>query len=83
MSYYSSCVELKNLVKGRSMFPEDTGWNHAVWGRIIFSDDSRFHLYPDDHRRCVWRRPGQHPDPAFTIACHTGPQQGVMVWGTL
>lgn len=60
-----------------------SGWNHADWGRIVFSDESRFQLCPDDHRRRVWRRPGQRADPAFTIARHTGPQQGVMVWGAI
>ncbi|GFU69537.1 transposable element Tc1 transposase [Trichonephila clavipes] len=43
----------------------------------------RFHLCPDDYRRQVWRQPGQCADLAFTIARHTGPQQGVMVWGVI
>ncbi|GFV58424.1 uncharacterized protein TNCV_4035991 [Trichonephila clavipes] len=51
-----------------------SGYNHADWGRIVFSDKSRFQLCPDDHRRPVWERPGQRADPAFTIACHKGPQ---------
>ncbi|GFW99745.1 uncharacterized protein TNCV_3419751 [Trichonephila clavipes] len=42
-----------------------SGWNHADWGRIVFSDESRFQLCPDDHRRRVWRRPGQRVDPTF------------------
>ncbi|GFW36382.1 transposable element Tc1 transposase [Trichonephila clavipes] len=60
-----------------------SGWNQANWGHIVFRDESHFHLCPDDHRRHVWRRPGQRADPAFTIAHHTDPQQGVMVWGAL
>ncbi|GFW05728.1 uncharacterized protein TNCV_3407941 [Trichonephila clavipes] len=32
----------------------------------VFGDESRFQPCPDDHRRRVWRRPGQHADPAFT-----------------
>ena len=60
-----------------------SGWNDADWGRIVFSDESRFQLCPDDHRRRVWRRTGQRGDPAFTIARHTGPQQGIMVWGAI
>ncbi|GFV91838.1 transposable element Tc1 transposase [Trichonephila clavipes] len=59
-----------------------SGWNHAEWGRMVFSDESRFQLCPDDHRS-VWRWPGQRADPAFTIACHSGPQPGVMVWGAI
>ncbi|GFS66239.1 transposable element Tc1 transposase [Trichonephila clavipes] len=47
------------------------------------SEESRFQLCPEEHRRRVWRRRGQHADPAFTIASHTGPQSGVMVWGAL
>ncbi|GFX36463.1 transposable element Tc1 transposase [Trichonephila clavipes] len=51
--------------------------------RTVFSDESRFQLCPDDHRRRVWRRPGQRADPAFTIAHHTGSQPGVLVWGAI
>ncbi|GFW83635.1 HTH_Tnp_Tc3_2 domain-containing protein [Trichonephila clavipes] len=51
-------------------------WNHADWGRIVFSDESHFQLQPDDNRR----RPGQHGDTAFSIARYTGPQPIVMVW---
>ncbi|GFY22489.1 uncharacterized protein TNCV_2177501 [Trichonephila clavipes] len=39
------------------------------------SNKSRFQLYPDDHRRRVWRRSGQCADLAFTIARHTRPHQ--------
>ncbi|GFU50232.1 transposable element Tc1 transposase [Trichonephila clavipes] len=60
-----------------------SGWNHAGWRRIVFSDESRSQLYSDDHRRRVWRHPGQRVDPAFTIECHTGPQPDVRVWGTI
>ncbi|GFX62351.1 transposable element Tc1 transposase [Trichonephila clavipes] len=55
-------------------------WNHADWGRIVFSDESHFHLCPDNHRRRVWR---QRAEPAFTIVRHKGPQQRVMVWGAI
>ncbi|GFX67347.1 uncharacterized protein TNCV_720111 [Trichonephila clavipes] len=48
-----------------------------------FSDEYPFHLCPDDHRRCVWRRPRQRANPTFTIARHTGPQTGVMDWGVI
>ncbi|GFY11726.1 transposable element Tc1 transposase [Trichonephila clavipes] len=56
-------------------------WNHADWGRIVFINESRFQLCPDDHRRRIWRRPGQRANPAFPIARHTSPQPGVIVWG--
>ncbi|GFV62699.1 hypothetical protein TNCV_901541 [Trichonephila clavipes] len=49
----------------------------------LFSDESRSHLCPYDHRRRVWRRPGLRADPAFTIERYTGPQPGVMVWDAI
>ncbi|GFV44856.1 uncharacterized protein TNCV_1340641 [Trichonephila clavipes] len=52
------------------------GWNLADWGRIVFSDESPFHLCPDDHRRRVWRQPEQRTDPIFNFPRHTGYQQG-------
>ncbi|GFX39708.1 HTH_Tnp_Tc3_2 domain-containing protein [Trichonephila clavipes] len=56
-------------------------WNHSDCELIVFSDESPlFQLCPDDHRRRVWRRPGQRADSAFTIACHTCSQLRVMVW---
>ncbi|GFS62620.1 hypothetical protein TNCV_3736901 [Trichonephila clavipes] len=36
-----------------------SGWNHADWGRIVSSDESRFQPCPDDNQRRVWRHPGQ------------------------
>ncbi|UYV76563.1 hypothetical protein LAZ67_14001162 [Cordylochernes scorpioides] len=62
---------------------ERSTWNCADWGRIVFSDESRFLLCPDDGRKRVWRRPGQRVDPGLTVEHHTGPQQGVMVWGAI
>ncbi|GFW80423.1 HTH_Tnp_Tc3_2 domain-containing protein [Trichonephila clavipes] len=60
-----------------------SGYNHADWRRIVFSDESHFQLCPDHHRRRLWRHPGKHSNPAFTIARHTGPQPGVIVWGAI
>ncbi|GFV89985.1 transposable element Tc1 transposase [Trichonephila clavipes] len=60
-----------------------SGWNHADWRRIVFSDKFIFQLCLDKYRRRVWRRPGQRTDHAISIADHTGPQQGVVVWGAI
>ncbi|UYV76869.1 hypothetical protein LAZ67_14002262 [Cordylochernes scorpioides] len=42
-----------------------------------------FLLCPDDRRKRVCRRPEQRVDPGLTVEHHTGPQQGVMVWGAI
>ncbi|GFW86905.1 hypothetical protein TNCV_2810601 [Trichonephila clavipes] len=47
----------------------------SPWGHCI---ESHLHLCSDDHRRRVWRQPGQRSEPVFTIASYTDPQQGVM-----
>lgn len=58
-------------------------WNLTDWSRIVFSDESRFELSPDDQRRRVWRRPGQRWDTHLTVVRHTARQPGVMVWGAI
>ncbi|GFV60285.1 transposable element Tc1 transposase [Trichonephila clavipes] len=58
-------------------------WNQDDRGRTEFSNESRFHLCPDDHRRRVRRRPGQSTNSAFIISRHKGPPQGVRVWGVI
>ncbi|GFW80756.1 transposable element Tc1 transposase [Trichonephila clavipes] len=59
---------------------KEGGWaNWRIAHHTVFSDESHFHLCPDDHRRRVWIRPGQRADPAFTISHHPGHQHGVMV----
>ncbi|GFW23329.1 transposable element Tc1 transposase [Trichonephila clavipes] len=75
--------QLSEFERGRIIGLKDGGWNHADWERIVFSNESSFHLCPDDHRKRVWRRPGPRADPAFTITRHTGPQQGVMFWSAI
>ncbi|GFT75864.1 HTH_Tnp_Tc3_2 domain-containing protein [Trichonephila clavipes] len=60
-----------------------SSWNQADWGRMVFSDESRFQLRPDDHQRRVWRHPGKSAEFAFTIAYHTAHQPRVMVWGAI
>ncbi|GFU57776.1 transposable element Tc1 transposase [Trichonephila clavipes] len=75
--------QMPEFERSRLIELKEADWNHADWGRIVFSDESRFQLCPDDHRGRVWRNPGQRADPAFTIARHTGPQPGVIVWSAI
>ncbi|GFU72730.1 HTH_Tnp_Tc3_2 domain-containing protein [Trichonephila clavipes] len=58
-------------------------WSVTDWRRVIFSDESRFSLSADDHRKRVWRRTGQRSDPAFIVERHTAISQGVTVWGAI
>ncbi|GFV63975.1 hypothetical protein TNCV_385501 [Trichonephila clavipes] len=56
-----------------------SGWKHVDCRRIVFSDESSFQLYPDNHRKRVKRRSWQRVDPAFPLLLPTDPQPGVMV----
>ncbi|GFX58200.1 transposable element Tc1 transposase [Trichonephila clavipes] len=78
-----SMQPLEDAGKNGWWYVNQSGWNHAHWERIVFSDESCFHLCPEDNRRRVWRGPGQRVYPVFTIAGHTRPQQGFMVWGAI
>ncbi|UYV61174.1 hypothetical protein LAZ67_1003709 [Cordylochernes scorpioides] len=62
---------------------ERSTWNCADWGRIVFSNESRFLLCPDDRRKRVWRRPWKRVGPGLTFELHIGPQQVVMGWGAI
>ncbi|GFX27075.1 transposable element Tc1 transposase [Trichonephila clavipes] len=75
--------QLSEFEIGCTIGLKEAGWNHADWECIVFSDKIRFQLCPENNRKRVCRRPGQRADPSFTIAHHTGPQPGVMVWGAI
>ncbi|GFX88487.1 hypothetical protein TNCV_2279551 [Trichonephila clavipes] len=49
--------QLSELERGRTIELKEVGWKHADWGRIVFSEESRFQMHPDHHRRRVRRRP--------------------------
>ena len=56
-------------------------WTRQQWGRVLFTDESRYSLSHSDGRRRVWRRPGER----FIDACVQERDQygggSVMVWG--
>ncbi|GFX01278.1 uncharacterized protein TNCV_3729471 [Trichonephila clavipes] len=58
-------------------------WHACHWFAIPVIDPADeeycFQLCTDNHRR----RPGKLADPTFTIARHTGPEPGVMIWSSI
>lgn len=58
-------------------------WPNANWRRVVFSDESRFHLYRNDGRRRVYRRRGERTaDPCVRQVDRFG-GGSVMVWGAI
>jgi hypothetical protein len=47
---------------------------------VLFTDDSRFHLYRADGRQLVWRRVGEHFADVNVVNRVPHGGGGVMVW---
>ncbi|GFV37895.1 hypothetical protein TNCV_2663081 [Trichonephila clavipes] len=78
--------QLSEFERGLIIELKQAGWVNRRIARHMcqmFSKEFRFQLCSANLRRRVWRRPGLHADPAFTIARHRSPQLGVVVWGSI
>ncbi|GFU84742.1 transposable element Tcb2 transposase [Trichonephila clavipes] len=53
------------------------------WGRVLFTDESRFSLSSNSHRVLIWRERGSrnHPSNIFERDRYRG--RGVLVWGCI
>ncbi|GFY23596.1 transposable element Tcb2 transposase [Trichonephila clavipes] len=60
---------------------EHRNWRDNEWGRVLFTDESRFSLSSDSHRILIWRERGirNHPSNIIEIDRYGG--HGVLVWG--
>ncbi|GFY23916.1 transposable element Tc3 transposase [Trichonephila clavipes] len=60
---------------------EHRNWRDNVWGRVLFTDDSRFSLSSDSHRILIWRERGNRNHPSNIIERDRYGGRGVLVWG--
>ncbi|GFW71416.1 transposable element Tcb1 transposase [Trichonephila clavipes] len=51
------------------------------WGRVLFTDESRFSLSIDSHRILIWRERGSRNHPSNIIERDRYGARGVLVWG--
>ncbi|GFX65267.1 epsin-2 [Trichonephila clavipes] len=56
-------------------------WRDNVWGRVLFTDESRFSLSSDSHRILIWRERGSRNHPSNIIERDRYGGRGVLVWG--
>ncbi|GFS76601.1 transposable element Tcb1 transposase [Trichonephila clavipes] len=56
-------------------------WRDNEWGRVIFTDESRFSLSSDSHRILIWRERGSRNHPSNIIERDRYGDRGVLVWG--
>ncbi|GFU82227.1 transposable element Tc3 transposase [Trichonephila clavipes] len=60
---------------------EHRNWRDNEWGRVLFTDESRFSLSSDSHRILIWRERGSLNHPSNIIERDMYGGRGVLVWG--
>ncbi|GFT60613.1 transposable element Tcb2 transposase [Trichonephila clavipes] len=56
-------------------------WRDNEWGRVLFTDESRFSLSSDSHRILIWRERGSRNHTSNIIERDRYGGRGVLVWG--
>ncbi|GFX80927.1 transposable element Tcb2 transposase [Trichonephila clavipes] len=60
---------------------EHRNWRDNEWGRVLFTDESRFSLSSDYHRILIWRERGSRNHHSNIIERGRYGGRGVLVWG--
>ncbi|GFW46362.1 putative DD41D transposase [Trichonephila clavipes] len=79
------CVPLTPVhQRRRSLWcQEHRNWRDNEWGRVLFTDESRFSLSSDSHRILIWRERGSRNHPSNIIERNRYGGRGVLVWGSI
>ncbi|GFW42830.1 transposable element Tcb2 transposase [Trichonephila clavipes] len=61
------CVRLTSRHRRdrREWATEHVNWRKNEWSSVLFSDESRFSVHPDNRRIFIWRDRGSRNNPAF------------------
>ncbi|GFV46988.1 transposable element Tcb1 transposase [Trichonephila clavipes] len=59
---------------------ERGNWTVSDWGNVMFTDESRFALEPDDKRIRIWRKQGTHNQSQNITEHHTFRGGKITVW---
>ncbi|GFU73655.1 transposable element Tcb2 transposase [Trichonephila clavipes] len=60
---------------------EHRNWRDNEWGRVLFTDESRFSLSSESHRILIWRERGKPQSSSNIIERDRYGGRGVLVWG--
>ncbi|GFV45379.1 transposable element Tc3 transposase [Trichonephila clavipes] len=75
------CVPLTPARRRRSLWcREHQSWRDNEWGRVLFTDESRFSLSSDSHHILIWRERGSRNHPSNIIEKDRYGVRGVLVW---
>ncbi|GFW89130.1 transposable element Tc1 transposase [Trichonephila clavipes] len=77
------CVPLTPVYQRRRSLScrEHRNWRDNEWGRVLFTDESRFSLSSDSHRILIWRERGSRNHPSNIIERDRHGGRGVLVRG--
>ncbi|GFW74812.1 transposable element Tcb2 transposase [Trichonephila clavipes] len=77
------CVPLTPVHRRRRSLwcQEHRNWRDNEWGRILFTDESRFSLSSDFYRIFIWRERGSRNHPSNIIERDRYGGRGLLVWG--
>ncbi|GFW12522.1 transposable element Tcb2 transposase [Trichonephila clavipes] len=60
---------------------EHRNWRDNEWGRVLFTDESRFSLSSDSHRILIWRERGSRNHTSNIIERDRYGGRGALIWG--
>ncbi|GFW69731.1 transposable element Tcb2 transposase [Trichonephila clavipes] len=65
----------------REWATEHVNWRRNEWSNVLYSDESRFSVHPDNRFIFIWRDRGSRNNPAFVHASVRFGGGGVLVYG--
>ncbi|GFU48069.1 transposable element Tcb2 transposase [Trichonephila clavipes] len=77
------CVRLTSSHRRdrRGWATEHVNWRRNEWSNVLFSDESRFSVHPDNRRIFIWRDRVSRNNPAFVRESVRFDGEGVWVYG--
>ncbi|GFY03639.1 transposable element Tcb2 transposase [Trichonephila clavipes] len=67
----------------REWATEHVNWRRNEWSNVLFSDESRFSVHPDNRPIFIWRDRGSRNNPAFVHKSVRFGGAGVLVYGCI
>ncbi|GFS77905.1 transposable element Tcb2 transposase [Trichonephila clavipes] len=77
------CVKLtaRHRCDRREWLTDHVNWRRNEWSNVLFSDESRFSVHPDNRRIFIWRDRGSRNNPASKHESVRFGGGGVLVYG--
>ncbi|GFV11947.1 transposable element Tcb1 transposase [Trichonephila clavipes] len=67
----------------REWVTEHVNWRRNEWSNVLFSDEPRFSVHPDNRRIFIWRDRGSRNNPAFVHESVRFGSGVVLVYGSI